>query len=80
MKKVKKFPSQFRDTKKKYDWGKILDGNIWLLKAGEDFHISPHNFRATVGVVATRRGKKTHVHVRGDEVYVQAYSANGKKK
>ena len=60
----------------KYPWNEWLDGRSWKLTKGEDFHIQPESFRATISVTAKRRGLKVRTKAFDGGMFVQAYKEN----
>jgi hypothetical protein len=49
------FPTR---TRSKHPWDEWLDGQVWQLTEGEDFHGSRENFRAAAGAAAQNRHGK----------------------
>jgi hypothetical protein len=63
-----------RQSNAKFDWKKILDGQIWKLVRGEDFQCKPMTVRSLASKAAKLIGKRVHVSVEDDgSVIVQAY-------
>lgn len=56
MKAREEFPAKPYRTR--YPWDKILDGTIWELIEGEDFHVSRDSMQANVYMAAKARGGK----------------------
>ena len=53
-------PKRFRKSGTyKYDWDNWANGKVWLLRQGEDFHVSPRSFSAQAH--GTKLGKKVAV-------------------
>lgn len=50
------FPKRHRGRPPKYDWDKITDGQIHVLRKGRDFDTSAVSFRALAHRTATSRG------------------------
>jgi len=63
---------EFRRSNNKYPWQEWLDGRIWKATLGEDFHITPESFKASVYNAAQARGKKARCAIEGDSVIFQA--------
>lgn len=55
-----------------YDWGSWFDGDVWFLKAGEDYQIDLGSFRSVASQAGARRGKKVSVRVADGGVLIQA--------
>lgn len=53
---IAEFPKRHRGRPPLYDWDKYMDGQTWVLHAGQDFHTSPVSFRALVHRTANTRG------------------------
>lgn len=54
----------FRAPKRdRYDWPRFLNGSIWRLRRGVDFHTTCRSFRATAVVAARRAGKRLRSNV-----------------
>lgn len=64
------FPEQ--NTRRTYDWNKILDGKIRELKTGDDFTGEPKAFAARARVVARERGQTVKVDAREKTLVLQA--------
>ena len=61
-----------------YPWHEWLDGSVWELTLGEDFHTpSVPKFRDQVKYVAGRQGKAIRTRIRGNRLYIQAYEDPG---
>lgn len=54
-----------------YPWAEWLNGEVWILKHGEDFNPPPGNFRNMILYQGRERGVKIETRVEGDYVYVQ---------
>lgn len=65
-----------RPTPRGYDWKTWLDGNVWELTRGVDFHCHPGSLRPLAYTAAAKLGKKVHVAIlEDDRVVLQAYEA-----
>ena len=78
--RVKAFPESVRATK--YPWADWLDGQIWELKAGDDFDGKPTNFRSVALAQARKRGGRVKTHVQKLEdgsarLYLQFFRDDG---
>lgn len=51
----------------KYPWDDWFNGEMWVLKQGEDFEASPERMRQMIGVTARHRGIKVRTSVNKDE-------------
>lgn len=72
MKTVDNFEFQQGDGRQsKYDWTRLLNGDIWELVQGKDFDCSPENFRIQAYKRAKLEGKRVRATVRGDRVRLQ---------
>ena len=58
-----------------YPWDEWLNGKCWLLEPDQDFFCKPRSMEQQIRAAAAERGKKTHVRVRGEGVYVTAWDA-----
>lgn len=47
-----------RGSRPKYDWGKLMDGRVYTIRAGSDFKTNVLSFRVTAYSAAIRRGKR----------------------
>lgn len=67
-----------RDTRNR-PWDKWLDGQIWQLKKGVDFHGRITSMRGGASSQAKKRGKALRSHVVDDNTLViQAVPLNGR--
>lgn len=57
-----------------YPWQDWLDGNVWELVRGEDFHVAPSSFRGAAQSAAARKNQRIHSRIQGDRVIIQAYT------
>jgi hypothetical protein len=55
-----------------YPWDEWLDGRVWKLTRGEDFHSKPRYFGNMAQVSGARRGVKVETRVDGDVLYIRA--------
>lgn len=59
----------------KYDWENWLDGRIWELKRGDDFHVITQSFRAMCYAKSTELKCKIRVSspdgIEGDTIVIQ---------
>jgi hypothetical protein len=55
-----------------YPWDEWLDGRVWRLTRGEDFHSKPRYFGNMAQVSGARRGVKVETRVDGDVLYIRA--------
>jgi hypothetical protein len=56
-KPIKKLPDTVRSYTK-YDWERLLDGQIWPLTEGSDFNIKPKHFQILAHKTAKKMGKR----------------------
>lgn len=56
----------------KYDWGRLLNGDRWSLKRGNDFDCDPGSLLALVRTTARKQGKTVKCNVTEDSVTIQA--------
>jgi hypothetical protein len=59
----------------KYPWQQWANGEVWEVKRGEDFDISPSNFAQRVYQQAYSRGAKANVNINEDTVTFQIVRA-----
>lgn len=65
----------------KYDWAKWLDGRIWKLTRGIDFHITAKHFRMSCTSAARRAGMEIRTAGVSDRaIVIQAYRAKSKDR
>ncbi|MGI5443347.1 hypothetical protein ACQEV4_40235 [Streptomyces shenzhenensis] len=70
-KQHEEMPDEFRASK--YDWASWMNGKVWELEHGEDFHTEPRIFRQQIGKRARNHGMKAEVHVKGNTVFCRFY-------
>lgn len=46
---------------RRYPWNEWMDGRVWRIRYGEDYHIVTQNMRSTLHVRAANNGQKVHV-------------------
>lgn len=64
--------SLFHGRRNRYPWDEWLDGQIWVLRKGEDFHSSCEAFRVTVGNETSKRKVRYRTtRVGADEIAIQ---------
>jgi hypothetical protein len=51
----------------RYPLDEWLDGAVWKLEAGTDFHEPVHNFRTSLYYHATENGQRLHTKTRTEE-------------
>lgn len=74
MKKLRGFKfDRKKRPNRKYDWAKILNGEIWHLRKGTDFTIEDESMRAQAHVNAREKGVKVRTSIVDDGLVVQAY-------
>jgi len=54
-----------------YPWDTWLDGSIWMLIQGEDFHCTPGSMIKTVRRTAHKRGLHVSVHHKDNTVVIK---------
>ena len=69
-KKLDSFPETARVSQDKYPWGDWLDGSIWELTMGEDFHIKPESFKTGAQQKARDRNGRLRVARPSENVLV----------
>ena len=80
MKTVKSLPKgvEFNSgngIQSKYDWDKILSGEIVMLVPGDDFAGKQYVFQTMCRNQAKKRGKGVNFKMHEDNLYVQAFDA-----
>jgi hypothetical protein len=63
----------FTNGNTRYPWHQWLDGQVWVLKKGEDYDIQTLSMRVQCHARAEKRGLKARVRASGDTIWVQAY-------
>jgi|APSaa5957512535_1039671.scaffolds.fasta_scaffold24847_2 hypothetical protein len=71
---VEHMPDEY-ETRRKYDWNRWLDGNVWELKEGEDFIVPLRSIAAQAYQAANRRGLGISVSVNSNEGWVRVRAA-----
>ena len=56
-----------------YRYRKFLDGSIWKLISGEDFHCQIKSLVSSVHNEAKRQGLKIRTTIVGEDLVIQAY-------
>ncbi len=65
----------------KYIYADWLDGQIWLLKSGEDFNGKPESMRANINNAARKMGLKVVTRINPEGLWVQSKPiSNGQVK
>ncbi len=64
---------EFGKSKFKYPWDQWLDGTIWKLEHGKDFHGEVESMRVNIYTAAKRQDLKVHTSVEGADIVMQAY-------
>ncbi len=80
MKKLKKFDFKTVESKSKYNWDEILNGDINQLTRRDDFTSIPGAFGAMCRYQAAMRYKRVHLSVDETSVTVQAYDMTAEEK
>lgn len=76
--KLDAFPERSAGRPSSEDWDKWLDGGVWRLVRGEDFHKPKcESMRSVSCMKARERGLKVRTRVDGDSIVIQAYVPNG---
>lgn len=70
---ISEFPGNPAGRPTKYPWKDWLDGQIWELVPGEDFHVSPSGFRSAMARQARLAGLKARTRLVDGVLVVQAY-------
>jgi hypothetical protein len=55
-----------------YDWDSWLDGQVWELEKGIDFHIGITSIRSMARTAAHQRGLEMKTRSKGDSLFIQA--------
>jgi len=58
-------------------YNRFLDGKIWKLKRGEDFHCTTESARASAWKAAKVMGVSVQTAIQGDFLVIQAVSETG---
>lgn len=76
---LKKFDFPAPRSRNKYPWAEWLNGQIWSLKQGEDFHVAPANFASSAKSYADRHNEDVaglNVAIEDGTVILQAILPN----
>ena len=68
---LKEFTFPGRGKWSPYPWDEWMDGRIWRVRRGVDFHSQSSSFRVTVQTQAFRHNRKVRTTVDGDCVVFQ---------
>jgi len=58
--------------KSAYDWDNWLDGQVWELEKGVDFHVRIISFRSMARNTAVVRGLEMKTRSKGNSLFIQA--------
>ena len=64
---------EFGKAKFKYPWDSWLDGGIYKLEHGKDFHGEVESMRVNIYTAAKRIGIRVRTSVEGADIVMQAY-------
>lgn len=61
-----------RCSKAGYDWDNWLDGQVWELEKGVDFHVVIPSFRNSASYAARKIGLEIKTVSKGNSIFIQA--------
>lgn len=69
---IAEFPGNSSGRPTKYPWNDWLNGQVWELIPGEDFHVSPSGLRSAMARQAKLRGLKVRTRLVGDPTIAES--------
>lgn len=76
--KLSKYEFTTRGRHDLYPWDQWMDGSIWQVERGSDFHSDPESFRTGLHQKASKHNMKVRTQVDSTSVVFQFYQNNGK--